>query len=157
MIILTLLIIVSSLAQAMILCKNVPIEYFPNDLGNDCFMRSFKPNILILLSNSDNECVGVWVKLAGWLYTIWADNLWQSGLWAISEWVKVHYYPNLYNCRHNLEKKPCARENHEFFGFMDVILLGTRSNNSGLFRMQCRYRTNNLNLIEYKRKHLFST
>ena len=62
--ILTLVIIVSSLAQAMILCKNVPIEYFPNDLGNDCFMRSFKPNILILLSKSDNECVGVWVRLA---------------------------------------------------------------------------------------------
>ena len=68
-------------------------------------MRGLKPNILILVSE-------LW-QWAEWVASghqypqqaIFVDNLWQPSLWAISEWVRVHYYPNLYNCRHNSEKK----------------------------------------------------
>ena len=96
------------------------IEWFPNDVGNECFMLGPGPNILILLSKADTG-------LAGWravleLSTIFVDNLWQSGSWAISEWVKVHYYPNLYNCT---EHADTPRRDH---GRRDLRLLQSQHN-----------------------------
>ena len=81
------------------------IEWFPNDVGNECFMRGPGQNILILLSKADTGLAGWRRRAVLELSTIFVDNLWQSGSWAISEWVKVHYYPNLYNCTEHADTK----------------------------------------------------
>ena len=51
----------SDSAQYNIIVKKVLIEKILNDLGNECFMRGFKPNILILLSE-------------GWQWAAWAGG-----------------------------------------------------------------------------------
>ena len=97
------------------LCKNFPIEYFQNDLGNDCFMRGFKPNILIFLSESDNGYIG-WVLVLE--FTIW---LIIYGSQAYEQFLNgLRYITTLiYIIAGTTLRRNSARPNHALSEFID--------------------------------------